>query len=293
MFSTILTKSLICPKRQPLPKNPADYGMEYKDIEFNSADGINIKGWFMPGKSNKIIIITHPMPFTRYGFSSKHQGMFKVSDVEVELLKTAKVLNEQDYNILTFDFRNHGQSGKADNGYTGVGLNEWQDIIGCLDYINNHAELKSMDIGFVSHCMGANATIIAMSKNKEKFNKVKCLVAIQPVSMNVLVPCMIKDKFPMFSSFVPKINEKCIKYTGNSLSDMSPLNYVKHISVPVLYMQVKNDPWTKPTDVKGFYDNTPGKKEILWVEGKLERFDGYNYFAQNPQKLIEFLWKYL
>lgn len=292
-ISAMLTKSLICPKRQPLVKNPNDYGMEYKDVEFLSADGLTIKGWLIPGKTDKFIIITHPMPFTRYGFSTRHQGMFKVSKVEVELLKTAKQLHDQGYSLLMFDFRNHGQSQRGNNGFTGVGLHEWPDVIGALDYIAQNPELKTKAIGFASHCMGANATIIAMSKHGEKFKQVKCIVAVQPVSMNVLVPCMIQDKYPLFSGFVPKINKKCVKYTGNSLKDMSPLAYVKDISVPILYVQVKNDPWTKRSDIESFYKNTPGRKDLLWIEGDLERFDGYNYFGKHPQKLIDYFKKYL
>ncbi len=293
MLSALLTKSLIRPRRQPLVKTPLDYGMEYKDIEFPSPDGVTIKGWFIPGSTDNIIIITHPMPFTRYGFSTRHQGMFKVSKVEVELLKTAVQLHNSGYHVLMLDFRNHGQSQGANNGFTGVGLHEWPDVVGALDYIGGQPELKTMDIGFVSHCMGANATIIAMSRQKDKFKKVTCIAAIQPVSMNVLVPCMIRDKYPLFSGLVPKINKKCVDYTGNSLEDMSPLAYVKDISVPVLYVQVKKDPWTKPSDIQSFYNNTPGKKELYWIEGDLERFDGYNYFGDNPRKLLEFLRRYM
>jgi uncharacterized protein len=294
MITSILTKSLLCPKRQPLVKNPGDYNMTYNDVEFTSQDHVGLKGWHIHGTGNVLIIMTHPMPFTRYGFSVKHQGIFKVSDVEVELLKTAAHLNKQGYHILTFDFRNHGKSGKGNNGYTGVGLFEWADVSGALEFVREHDLLQNKDIGFVSHCMGANATIMAMSKaKKELFSKVKCLAAVQPVSMNILVPKMIKDTFPAFASFVPGIEKKSRKYTGYSLSDMSPLEYVKDITVPVMYVQVKQDPWTEPRDVENFYENTTAPKELFWIEDKKQRFDGYNYFGKNPQRLLSFLTKHL
>jgi hypothetical protein len=31
--------------RQPVPKNPGDYGLDYENIEFKAADGVKIKGW--------------------------------------------------------------------------------------------------------------------------------------------------------------------------------------------------------------------------------------------------------
>jgi dienelactone hydrolase len=293
MIPSILTKSLLCPRRQPLVKNPGDYGMTYEDVEFTAPDNVLIKGWLIHGTLDKLIIVTHPMPFTRYGFSIKHQGIFKVSDREVELLRTAVHLHKQGYHILTFDFRNHGKSGRGNGGFTGVGLHEWPDVAGALDFIRTHEKLKNKDIGFVSYCMGANATIMAMSKAKELFTHVKCLAAVQPVSMDILVPKMIRDTFPAFAAFIPNIEKKCKKYTGYSLKDMSPLEYVKDISVPVLYAQVKDDPWTEPRDVESFYKNTTAPKELFWIENKKHRFDGYNYFGDNPGRLLEFLKKHL
>lgn len=293
MITSILTKSLLCPIRQPLVKNPGDYGMKYDDVVFTTPDNVSLKGWLIHGTTDKLIIITHPMPFTRYGFSTKHQGMFKVSDIEVELLKTAAQLNREGYHILTFDFRNHGESGKGNRGFTCVGLHEWQDVVGAMNFVHDNDQLMNKAVGFVSHCMGANATIMAMSKAKAAFTRIKCLAAVQPVSMNILVPNMIRDTFPAFASFIPKIDNKCMKYTGYSLKDMSPLEYVKDISVPVLYVQVKSDPWTEPGDVESFFKKTKAPKELYWIEDKKQRFDGYNYFGENPGKLIEFLKKYM
>jgi len=285
---TMMAKSLIFPRRQPLVKKPSDYGMPYEDVEFVTEDSVTIKAWWIPGESDKIVIMTHPMPFTRYGFSPKHQGFFKVTKLEVELLKTTRHLHDEGYNVLTFDFRNHGESGKGNAGVCCVGLNEWRDVAGALDYIAGQPELNSRPIAFVSHCMGANSTIIAMSEASDKFTNVRCLVAVQPVSMDILVPCMIQDKYPLFASRVNAINKKVLQYTGYTLEEMSPADYAGDISVPILYVQVKNDPWTRPSDIQNFFDQTPEPRQLLWIEGK-ERFDGYNYFGDHPEKLLQFL----
>jgi alpha-beta hydrolase superfamily lysophospholipase len=287
-IDSIMAKSLVYPKRQPLVKHPSDYGMDFTDVEFQSPDGVSLKAWWIPGKKEKLIVMTHPMPFTRYGFSVKHQGFFKVTKLEVELLRTVRVLHDSGYSILTFDIRNHGESGEGSGGVCCVGVNEWQDVVGALDYISAQPDLAGKDIAFVSHCMGANSTIIAMSKARAKFKKVRCLVAVQPVSMDILVPCLIDDKYPLLKSRIPAVRKRVVQYTGHALEKMSPKHYVKGIEVPTLYVQVKADPWTKPEDVQGFYDQTRAPKTLLWLEGK-ERFDGYNYFGDHPEKLIQFL----
>ena len=36
-------------ERQNILKTPQDYGLPYEDIEFNSADGYSLKGWWIEG----------------------------------------------------------------------------------------------------------------------------------------------------------------------------------------------------------------------------------------------------
>lgn len=293
MLTKYLAKALMYPARKPIIKNPSDYGMEYQDIDFKSKDGTDLKAWYIPGRSDQLIIMTHPMPFNRYGFHTKGQGLMKVSNVEVELLKTAKQLHDAGYGVFTFYFRNHGESARANDGVCGVGYYEWQDVVGAMHYVKSSPKLKNKSIGFVSHCMGANATLIAMGKEPDLFKDVQAVVAIQPISMNIFVPHYLRDKMPIFKNKTPQINKRIKAMAGFGLEDMSPVQYIKDITAPILYVQVRNDAWTDPSDVQSFYDNTTAVKEIVWIEGDLERFDGYNYFGENPTKMLGFLKKHM
>ncbi len=289
MITSILAKALLHPIRQPLVKSPKDYGMEYNELEFKSEDGLNLKGWYIPSTSNKLIIFTHPSPFTRYGFSTKHQPLFKISNIEVQLLRTVKHLHDAGYNVLSFDFRNHGESAPAHNGFTSIGMFEWQDVIGAVNYVQSQENLKDMELAFVSHCLGANSTIRAISERPEIFKDLKCLAVIQPISTDMLTKCTLKDMYPIFSGLYNGINKKAKQYTGMHFEDMAPTKYLKDIHVPIFYAQVKSDPWTTPSDVQKFYDMTTSEKELFWIEGDLKRFDGYNYFGDHPEKLLSFL----
>jgi len=293
MISKFLAKALIYPPRRPIIKKPSDYGMEYQNIDFKSKDGTNLKAWYIQGLSDKLIIMTHPMPFNRYGFHTKGQGLFKISDVEVELLKTVKQLNQAGYGVIIFDFRNHGESDKANDGVCGIGYYEWQDVVGVMNYIATSSKLKDKKVGFVSHCMGANSTLIAIGKDPALFKDVKAVVAIQPVSMKIFVPHYLNDKIPIFKNKTSNINKKIHEIAGFGLEEMSPAQYIKEIKIPILYVQVKNDAWTDPSDVQGFYDNTTAPKDIFWIDGPLERFDGYNYFGENPERMLDFLSTYM
>ena len=152
-----------------------------------------------------------------------------------------------------------------------------------------------MDIGFVSFCMGANSTIIAQSKAPEKFSKVKCQMLIQPISMDVFVDTYTKKTYTKFIAalLMPTIRVFVKMLSGKKLEDLSPRNYVKDIRIPTLYIQAKNDPWTDLSDIKGFYNDTKATKEFFWIENTKHRFESYTYFETKPEKMLEFLKKWM
>lgn len=295
--SYFLAGSIIHVNRQPVPGNPKDYGMDYEGIEFKASDGVTIRGWLIPGSVDKLIIMTHVGGLTRYGSTTKYKNLTKLYDKEVEFLKTAKHLHKEGYWVLMFDFRNHGESDPdPNNGIAGIGLEEYKDVVAAMDYIAQKDELKNMRVAFVSFCMGANSTIIAMSRQPDKFGNVKCLFAVQPISMEVFVrkyagklltPIGIKLLLPMIKQFI-------VWRGGHPLEKISPGEYVRGLKVPTMYVQARNDPWTELSDIQGFYDTTPDNpREFFWIEDTSHRFESYTYFGDRPEKMLEWVNRWL
>jgi pimeloyl-ACP methyl ester carboxylesterase len=284
----IFSNTVLYPQRQPIVRTPREYGIPYEDVQFRSIDGLGLKGWFIPvaGVSDKVIIMTHPFPFNRHGFIAKNQGFPPLCNIDVDLLKTAHALHQAGFPVLMFDFRNHGES---EAGLTGVGLNEYQDVLGAVAYLGRRADLTQPKIGFVSFCMGANSTIIALSKGAEQIHEVGFLVAVQPVSAAVFVRQFLRAEYTPLSVFLAVIVDWFVQRRGgHALKAMSPLPYVKDIQVPTLYIQARADRWTTVADTQSFYDATPGEKELWWIEGITRRFDAYNYVGDHPERIIEF-----
>jgi predicted alpha/beta hydrolase len=286
VFSSLILHSY----RQPIVRSPSDYGLDFERVEFKSADGLSLRGWFIPGETEKTVVITHPFPFNRHGFVAENQGALKLFKTDVDLLKTAQALNQAGYSVLMFDFRNHGES---DSGVTGVGLNEWQEVVGAVNYLKNRLG-SSSPIGFVSFCMGANSTLVTLSKAKAELADVKCVVAVQPVSASVFVRSFMRDVFTSASLIlVPVVDKMCQWRGGYALKAMSPLKYCRDVETPVLYVQAKTDPWTELSDIEAFYAETAGPKELWMIEEQMGRFDTYNYVGNNPEKIIHFLKQHL
>lgn len=291
-----LSRTVIHLDRQPIPKTPKDYGLSFQDIEFQASDGVRIKGWLIPNSSDKLVVMTHVGGLTKYGSTREFKSFSKLFNEEVEFLKVARHLHNEGYGVLMFDFRNHGESGPSPNGgKAGVGLEEYQDVSAAMDYIHYRSDLAGKDIGFVSFCMGANSTIIAMSKNPEKFQKVKCMVAVQPISMEVFVRTYLKWRLTSFGGRLvfPPIKMFVNLQSKYRLENMSPASYAKDIKVPTLYVQTRKDPWTELSDITAFYENTSSSKEFFWLEGLTHRFQGYQYFGDHPEKMLWWLKKWM
>jgi pimeloyl-ACP methyl ester carboxylesterase len=296
VFCFFLSRTVIYLDRQPVPKTPEDYGMDFKNIEFEAADGVNIRGWLIPAKSSKLVVMTHVGGLTKYGSTKQFSSFSKLYNEEIEFLKIARHLHNEGYRVLMFDFRNHGESGASPNGgKAGIGLEEYRDVVAAMDYIRGDDRLKAKDVAFVSFCMGANSTIVAMGKQPDSFGNVKCLVAVQPVSMEVFVRSYLRSRFtPVGATLLfPLIKLFVNLQSKHRLQDMSPARFVRDLKVPTLFVQTRNDPWTEPSDIQGFYENTPTEKEFFWIEGKTHRFQGYQYFGEHPEKVLEWLKRWM
>jgi uncharacterized protein len=295
-FGYILFRSVIHLDRQPVPKTPADYGLPYQPIELTAEDGVKLKAWYIPGTQNKLVVMTHVGGLTKYGSTVPYKSFFKLFNKEIEFLKITRHLHDAGYGVLMFDFRNHGESDASPNGgKAAVGLEEYKDVVAAMNYLQNNNATKNLPVGFVSFCMGANSTIIAMSKQPQAFQNVKCLVAVQPISMGVFVRSYTKKRMSSVGGklFFPLIEFFVNLQSKHHLQDMSPRAYVKDLKVPTLYVQVRKDPWTELSDIEGFYEATPTEKEFFWLEDLTHRFEGYQYFGDHPERMLDWLKKWM
>ena len=113
VFTSILANTFLYPPEQPFPKTPADYGYEYKDVEFPASDGLTFSGWLLNEQADKVIIMTHfGYRANRFGYQTEHQGLVRPYDKEIEFVKVAGRLIDAGYAVLMYDLRNHGLSEK-------------------------------------------------------------------------------------------------------------------------------------------------------------------------------------
>ncbi|WP_216611790.1 alpha/beta hydrolase family protein [Myxococcus xanthus] len=275
--------------RTPVLKRPSDVGLDYEDAFFPSLDGVPLEAWFIPADSERLLIVNHPMTCNRYGFPGHlppWNTMF--GGFEVDFLPELKHLHDAGYNILTYDLRNHGLSGAANGGISGLGLLECRDVVGSLRYAKSRKDLASMATGLYSRCMGGNSTIIAMAKWPEEFTHIRALVLLNVVSGKTFIERGAENLRLDPQKAARRLDERVRELTGFRLDEETPLPYAKHVKVPTLQAQLRRDFLVHgERDGQAIFDALGAKeKELLWIEESNQRFYAYNYFGQHPGRLV-------
>lgn len=291
-----LAETFALPIRSPILHRPNEYGLDYEDVTFPAMDGVPIEAWFIPADSDRLIIANHPIWFNRYGLASHLEPWKQIAaaggnDFEVNFMPDYKHLHDAGYNVLCYDMRNFGHSGKG-NGLGSNGIWESRDVIGSIQYVRGHPELSKMKLGLFSRCCGGNATMIAMTKHPEYFTDVLAMVSPQPVSLRPFYERIAE--ILGITDRLDDIEREIELITSFKFDDMSPIPYAKNVHVPTFIVQVRKDALTKEDDVQAIFDNIPAKeKKLHWIEGSTRRWDGYMYFPNNPESLIEWFDRFM
>jgi len=75
--------------------DPKALGLAYEDVAFHSADGVELKGWWVPVEGARgTVVLAHGLNRSR-----------------IEMVKKLPFLHEHGWNALAFDLRHHGESG--------------------------------------------------------------------------------------------------------------------------------------------------------------------------------------
>jgi pimeloyl-ACP methyl ester carboxylesterase len=206
-----------------------------------------------------------------------------------------KHLHDAGYNILTYDLRNCGLSGKANGGISGLGLLECRDVVGSIRYAKARKDLASMTTGLFSRCMGGNSTIIAMAKWPEEFTHIKVLALLNVVSGKTFIERGAENVHRDPAKAASMLAERLRELTGFRLDEETPLPYAPHVKMPTLMAQLRRDFLVHgERDGQAIFDALEAReKELVWIEESNQRFYAYNHFGQHPERLLDWFVKYM
>jgi pimeloyl-ACP methyl ester carboxylesterase len=252
-----------------IPRLPlVDVGQElvvpYLDVAFYSrGDHVLLKGWFIPGQKDEVIIILHG------GFQNR-------VDDNVDTLDLIHDLAGKGYNVLTYDLRGRGES--EGKGQALSYINE--DIGGAVDYVQGRG-FAIENISILGFCSGAASACIYASQNDIGkvildgcFIDVKTMVARQAHSVGI--PEFLQDIFwPGGLLFT------------NWLYDWQPVNpidVVPQIKCPVFFIHEQNDEFIRLDEVQRLYQAATNPANRIWEVPSANHSQSYR---THPLEFIE------
>ncbi|MEK7390171.1 MAG: alpha/beta hydrolase [Elusimicrobiota bacterium] len=238
------------PKMSPMAVFPEQFGLRYERFTCTTADGLTLKGWFIPSKTGdkRTVLMCHGW-----------------GDNKGELLKQTHFLNETGgFNLVYFDFRSHGES---QGNITTIGGQETIDFNAAVSWLKNSKPEYSKAIGVFGLSMGAAVTCVSMPKHPE----LRCAVVESPFShYQDLVRRWAWEElhvpyFPMIAITLLFLRLR----VGDPLVDsFHPVESVAHIAPrPLLIIAGSMDKLMPPHDVRRVH-NAAGRPKQLWmIEG--------------------------
>ncbi|MEX3010311.1 alpha/beta hydrolase family protein [Hoeflea sp. TYP-13] len=284
MFGNMIANMMVKPFQSPLFDSPANYGLEYENVEFKARDDVTIRGWLIKSGTDRVIIQSHfGVQCNRAGYSPDGKGLIKPWKQDIPFLRQAKYLSDNGYSVLMYDLRGHGESDIGTTPWVSWGPEEAKHVIAAVDYISKHPDYRDASLGLLSICMGSASTTYAygLDDGLRKYPGIKAMIAVQPLLYSYFV-----DAFGM-PGFLQRAGSKVTaERLGFDLNTRSFLPDARQITVPTMVVQNKNDPWTNLEMVKEYYDNLAVEKEMKWLDIEKSRFAAYDFVGREPEKLF-------
>ena len=199
-----------------------------------------------------------------YDFGGKQTVLFLCGRCECLMYGYyyAKPYIESGLNALFIDPRAHGLS---EGTLSTVGIKESEDALAWMKYVKEEFHQES----FVLHCVcvgGSTGLQAVVSKNNNNYIS---KVVLDGVFLNFKESYkrhyidLGHKTFPVFYLiwFWFRV------YTGVSVNRSSPLNCVKSVDIPLLFIHSKNDKYSLPENMEIVYNAAKtDKKKIVWFE---------------------------
>jgi hypothetical protein len=235
IFSFLTFYISIKPRKIVTDADPSDFGLEYEEIGFKSADGLNLSGWLIPNKrTKKAIIVMHGYPADKANLLGIGQFLAK------------------DFNVFLFDFRSFG---KSHGKYTTAGYLEKNDLLGAIGFLQDRG---LNEIGLYGFSLGGSVALMTRHDN------IKAIVAD---SAYAKLSNMVKRMYGIFSVFkyplfyLTKIYG--ILLLGINIADVSPVDSIRDADIPILLIHAGKDSQIPVSE--SYILHEANKKAQLWV----------------------------
>ncbi|HEX9614759.1 MAG TPA: alpha/beta fold hydrolase, partial [Bacteroidota bacterium] len=227
---------------------PRDGDLPQEDIILTTQEGISLHGWLIRQKKKPAkgtIIYLHG-----------------VGDCKTAGVPLARLFFSKGFNVLLYDSRAHGESGGP---FCTYGYYEKHDVTTAIDFLLKSRGLKAGRIGVFGTSMGAAVAIQAAAVE----HRIKAVVAeacfsdLRTISVDYQRR-IIKLPWHFLRNVAMGRSQTIARFRAR---DVSPVEDVKRLTIPVLFIHGTEDHFISYEYSKILYHHAREPKEILLVPG--------------------------
>ncbi len=225
---------------------PDQYKLAHETVEFFTADGVRLKGWYIPAagvESGRTIIFCH-------GWGA-NRG---------EMLRDTWFLAKQGFNLFYFDFR---ASGESKGSVSSVGYLETRDFDAAYEFLRVNRPYAAEAVGVFGASMGGSVAVYAAAKYPE----LVCLLAENTfLSYNKVVANWGWNRLKM--PYFPLVALTMFFVRRKLKADpepYSPLYNAGKIKIPAMFINGDHDDLVPLPEAEALFALCPSEKKQMWI----------------------------
>jgi pimeloyl-ACP methyl ester carboxylesterase len=210
------------------------------------------------------------------------------------------------YNVMTFDFRAHGENCLNQN--CTFGREEKHDVIAAAEFIKKHPDLKNKPLFVYGFSMGAASSILAQHERPDLFagaiwdcpfesidgliNRALERMKVYLFGYTFILPGSFFLKKYVYHPYIQEIVKFFFKtfsrmdatQVSTIVKPISPHEAINNINIPFLLIGCHNDDKAPPIELLKIFKNAKSSQfKRLWIASGRRHFDA---FFVNPEKYI-------
>ncbi|MEM7725162.1 MAG: alpha/beta fold hydrolase [Cyanobacteria bacterium P01_A01_bin.45] len=225
------------------------FNADLEDISFQTDDGVEISGWWIPAPKfssdsqilqNPTLIVLHSLGGTRQDFLNFYLPIW-----------------QKGFNLTLIDMRGHGNSGGK---YFTYGFHERKDISKLIDYLQDKKQVNNQKIAIMG--ISAGGTVAILSANYDK--RIQALVSIAAFAD---LDQTITKQVPWLPLFWKKrVLKKAEKIAKFKIAEISPVKQIKKLDCPIFIVHGTADKYIPFINGQKLYDAAKSEKLLYPIK---------------------------
>lgn len=242
--STYAATLIVQQAPKPITRTPAALGLAFRPVTFPSRiDGVQLKGWYIPGVLPTGQLTTQRTLIVVHGKSGNR------ADPSIGLLDLTGDFARQGFGVLAFDMQGAGDSPPAP---LALGYFEYRDVLGAVDFLRS-GPVPYPQLGRPKAIAGWGISMGGVS--------MLLAAAQEPAIQAVVADSAYPDMAPILEREIPRVGHLPAFFTpgvllaaralyGINFYDIRPVDVVSSLAPrPLFLIQADHDDFNPPTNL--------------------------------------------